>query len=81
MNYIIENPIETTDPYICYRCGVDLLTTASEEENGKSICRKCYELLSERYPQGWNYYAGDTCKHGVYTGGCGVDLMCPQCEA
>ncbi len=32
------------------------------------------------YPQGWRYYAGDTCKHGKYLGGMGIDLMCGPCE-
>lgn len=34
----------------------------------------------ERYPQGWQYYPGDTCPHGVYVGGCGIDHMCMACE-
>jgi hypothetical protein len=33
-----------------------------------------------RYPQGWNYYPGDVCCHGVYVGGCGIDWMCGPCE-
>jgi hypothetical protein len=46
----------------------------------KLFCRKCKELLIEAYPQGWEYYPGDVCEHGVYVGGCGIDYMCPQCE-
>ena len=33
------------------------------------------------YPQGWRHYPGDTCRHGVYVGGCGADLMCGACES
>lgn len=36
--------------------------------------------LVKRYPQGWAYYAGDTCHHGVYVGGVGIDYMCHNCE-
>jgi len=46
----------------------------------KRYCDECLEKLQKQYPQGWTGYAGDTCKHGVYVGGCGIDYMCPQCE-
>jgi hypothetical protein len=36
--------------------------------------------LNRQYPQGWSYYPGDICRHGIYTGGCGRDLMCWSCE-
>lgn len=38
------------------------------------------EVLKRIYPQGWSHYPGDTCKHGVYVGGIGVDHMCQKCE-
>ena len=44
------------------------------------MCNECVAKYNKIYPQGWSYYPGDTCKHGVYVGGCGVDYMCPQCE-
>lgn len=44
-------------------------------------CDQCRPLLERCYPQGWRYYPGDCCPHGVYVGGCGPDLMCGQCEA
>ena len=37
--------------------------------------------MEAKYPQGWRHYPGDTCKHGVYVGGCGADLMCGACES
>jgi len=47
---------------------------------GKMLCPECMRNAEERYPQGWSYYPGDVCKHGVYTGGCGIDYMCGKCE-
>jgi hypothetical protein len=44
-------------------------------------CDACRPLLAVIHPQGWRYYPGDTCPHGVYVGGCGVDLMCGTCES
>ncbi len=43
-------------------------------------CDNCRAYMDQAYPQGWEYYAGDTCKHGRYVGGCGIDWMCPSCE-
>jgi len=48
--------------------------------NGTYYCDPCLADLRRRYPQGWRYYAGDTCKHGTYVGGCGIDWMCGRCE-
>jgi hypothetical protein len=48
--------------------------------NGKELTVRELEFLENEYPQGWSYYAGDTCKHGVYVGGCGADYMCQACE-
>lgn len=44
------------------------------------LCNTCEDRNKARYPQGWQSYPGDTCKHGVYVGGCGVDYMCGRCE-
>lgn len=46
----------------------------------KVLCDRCTKDANHRYPQGWRAYPGDTCKHGVYVGGCGVDVMCGACE-
>jgi hypothetical protein len=43
-------------------------------------CEDCEEAMRNQYPQGWKAYAGDTCKHGVYVGGCMEDYMCIRCE-
>lgn len=48
---------------------------------GSVYCERCHRLMELTYPQGWRYYPGDTCRHGVYVGGCGADLMCGRCEA
>ena len=47
---------------------------------GNVYCQAHLDLLKAEYPQGWNYYPGDVCRHGRYTGGCGVDWMCGPCE-
>ena len=47
---------------------------------GNVFCEKHLNEFKAEYPQGWNYYPGDVCKHGMYTGGCGVDWMCGPCE-
>ena len=46
----------------------------------RQYCDECMKELNEMYPQGWDYYPGDTCEHGVYVGGCGIDHMCHRCE-
>ena len=46
----------------------------------RQYCSDCYSRLAKQYPQGWRYYAGDKCKHGVYVGGMGADYMCMHCE-
>ncbi len=47
---------------------------------GNVFCAEHLELLRRDYPQGWQSYPGDVCRHGKYTGGVGVDLMCGPCE-
>lgn len=44
------------------------------------LCDVHLKEAQKEYPQGWNYYPGDVCQHGVYVGGCGPDLMCFNCE-
>jgi len=50
-------------------------------EGGTVLCDGCEAAMKARYPQGWRHYAGDTCKHGVYVGGVGIDWMCQACES
>ena len=45
------------------------------------LCEGAYKAYTRKYPQGWRYYAGDVCPHGMYTGGCGADVMCGPCES
>lgn len=47
----------------------------------KVLCEACNAQAIKDYPQGWASYPGDTCKHGVYVGGCGADYICGRCEA
>ena len=47
---------------------------------GVMFCAAHLKLIEEEYPQGWDYYPGDICKHGKYVGGMGVDHMCQLCE-
>jgi len=46
----------------------------------RPLCEECEARADKAYPQGWRSYPGDTCPHGVYTGGCGIDWMCRRCE-
>ena len=47
---------------------------------GVVFCAAHLALLEAEYPQGWQSYPGDICKHGKYVGGIGVDHMCQACE-
>ena len=47
----------------------------------KLLCLSCDNKAKRDYPQGWVGYPGDTCRHGTYVGGCGVDHICGACEA
>ena len=49
-------------------------------QGGTVLCDECEAEAKQRYPQGWRYYPGDICDHGRYTGGCGIDWMCQECE-
>lgn len=44
------------------------------------LCERHLRAMKAKYPQGWESYPGDVCRHGTYTGGCGADLMCHPCE-
>jgi hypothetical protein len=48
--------------------------------NGKVLCDECTAYYEREYPQGWRYYPGDVCRHGMYVGGCGIDWICGACE-
>ena len=55
--------------------------TCGEWVTGQArYCTHCEAVLLKTYPQGWQSYAGDVCKHGTYIGGCGIDWMCGRCE-
>lgn len=54
--------------------------TGRSHFDGNAYCENCLEWWNIWYPQGWVSYPGDTCKHGVYVGGCGADYMCGSCE-
>jgi len=48
--------------------------------HGPVFCEEHEAEMVKRYPQGWSYYPGDICPHGMYTGGSGIDWMCGPCE-
>lgn len=54
--------------------------TGNNHHEGNLYCNNCFEWWTLCYPQGWVSYPGDTCKHGTYVGGCGIDYMCNACE-
>lgn len=63
------------------RSGSPVMTICGQYVGGIiRLCPECDKQASIAYPQGWKVYPGDTCRHGVYTGGCGVDRMCFRCE-
>lgn len=71
-----DNKIETISPggnKSVIRCGRSYMMV-------KQLCVDCMKKAKVSYPQGWLTYPGDTCKHGVYVGGCGADHMCGSCE-
>ena len=74
-----------------HKCGktITLMTPGGREykvkcgtpgPNEYHFCDPCDKKNEASYPQGWRYYPGDVCPHGVYVGGCGIDWMCGQCE-
>jgi len=46
----------------------------------QQLCDYHARVAEIEYPQGWRGYPGDICRHGMYTGGSGVDWMCGPCE-
>lgn len=70
-----ENGVDTySEEYPVY------CRTWSTLDGGEILCDNCEKELQKRYPQGWMYYPGDVCEHNRYTGGCGIDWMCQECE-
>lgn len=76
----------TEQRYLYTEGGIDVFSDPYDVMCGDWVqgstvyCEPCGRQLEREYPQGWRYYAGDTCKHGKYVGGCGADLMCGYCE-
>lgn len=63
------------------RDGTDITVPCGDYRGGRAVlCDRCERSAERRYPQGWRGYPGDTCRHGVYVGGCGIDRMCGACE-
>ena len=54
--------------------------TDVEGRQEQRFCDDCVSKAHKAYPQGWETYPGDRCKHGNYVGGVGFDYMCPTCE-
>jgi hypothetical protein len=72
---------ENTVIVMTRRDGSDVIKECGTYFGGtKMLCDACLSKAEKDYPQGWQSYPGDTCKHGVYVGGCGIDYMCPRCE-
>jgi hypothetical protein len=46
----------------------------------KRLCSPCLTAATKSYPQGWDTYPGDICKHGTYVGGVEADYICGSCE-
>jgi hypothetical protein len=44
-----------------------------------ALCPVCERQAMCAYPQGWQHYPGDKCKHGTYIGG-DRDCACHYCE-
>lgn len=51
-----------------------------QDQGEKQYCDECMAYFKAEYPQGWRYYPGDCCPHGMYVGGIGIDHMCGACE-
>ena len=67
---------------MCRRDGSEVKVQCGSWFAGEQMtCAKCEKRAEKMYPQGWRHYPGDTCRHGVYVGGCGIDYMCSRCEA
>lgn len=79
--HVIAKPVRK--PCLTVGTGTDELcyeVTGNSHFDGNTYCQNCFDWWRYCYPQGWVSYPGDTCKHGTYVGGCGVDLMCNTCE-
>ena len=75
------NPVNMVD-VATRRDGTPILMECGTQSSayGFALCDECEKRIAADYPQGFRYYPGDTCKHGVYVGGCGADYMCGACE-
>jgi hypothetical protein len=64
------------------RDGSDILVKCGNYyTHGVVLCTPCEQRAKSKYPQGWDFYPGDRCKHGTYVGGCGRDWLCGACES
>jgi hypothetical protein len=94
MRVLSENAIRRVEPTLCdgtivvatidhgaFAKPEDVHVVCGSWRGGRRVyCEPCTDRLHLEYPQGWTAYPGDTCGHGVYVGGCGVDHMCHACE-
>lgn len=61
---------------------ISLPCGSTSSTGGVNLCSDCLDKLEARYPQGWRYTPGDTCKHGTYVGDAGgPDYLCGLCES
>lgn len=74
MSYSCGETVEWSDGRPWTKCG-------DSRAGVVQYCDECQAKNEEAYPQGWRYYAGDTCEHGKYVGGIAEDWMCPYCES
>lgn len=61
---------------VSLRCG------STSIHGGTLQCEHCEKSDNRRYPQGWRYSPGDTCKHGTYMGSHedNDEVLCGACE-
>jgi len=72
-NMVVVDNRQSDGSPIIYQCGRD-------RGGERVLCAEHEAYYKNRFPQGWLYYPGDLCPHGVYVGGCGADYMCGHCE-
>lgn len=83
--YEEENNVDVDEAHEAYYWVLDedrgWRVMCREYQGGEQqLCEYHARAAELRYPQGWRGYPGDTCKHGMYTGGSGIDWMCGPCE-
>jgi hypothetical protein len=64
----------------CKKKGIDGADCNQWNGGYLDLCWEHLAYYKRLYPQGWKYSPGDTCKHGTYVGGMGIDHMCHWCE-